>query len=96
MPKIPTQPAHHSTVQNVNTFPQAIALALAAPGHVYHTTAGTPFTVDAGTVSRGRRKDQEVLVFKQNGKEMARAYMCCWGHITNCNRTYINSYTPLI
>jgi hypothetical protein len=27
---------------------------------------------------------------------MARSYQCCWGKQTNCNRTYIDSYTPEI
>ena len=96
MPKRPTRPPHFGTVANPKTFVAAYTSIGAVPTTVYHTAAGTPFTADAGTVSRGRHSGNQVIVFKQNGKEMARAYACCWGHITNCNRTYIDSYAPAV
>jgi hypothetical protein len=90
----PTRPAHSETVANPKTFQQAYVSII--PGHLYHTRAGTPFTAVAGTVSKGRRAGQPVIIFMNGANERARAYMCCWGHQTNCNRTYIDSYTPYV
>jgi hypothetical protein len=66
------------------------------PESVYTTAFGTRFTAEARLAKKGQHKGQKVIIFKQNGKEMARAYECCWGHETNCNRTYIDSYSPNI
>ena len=96
MPKRPTKPPHYGTVQNRETFAAAYASILAAPKTVYQTAAGTPFTAHAVTAIRGKHPGAQVIVFKQDGIEMARAYDCCWGHKTNCNRTYIDSYSPVI
>ncbi len=36
------------------------------------------------------------MIFKSDGQERARAYECCCGHVTNCNRTHIDMYTEAI
>jgi hypothetical protein len=92
----PTIERRSGTVENSKDFSSAFKSISAAPARVYKTQAGTPFTAIAKTVTKGSRLHQEVIIFKQDGKEMARAYEKCWGHTVNCNRTYIDSYTPVI
>lgn len=96
MPKRPTKQPHFSAVSNPKDFATAYTDIGVAPVAMYWTAAGTLFTAEAGKVRRGRHKGDDVIVFKQNRKEMARAYSCCWGYKTNCNRTYIDSYTPAV
>ncbi len=52
------------------------------------TRNGTRFEAEA-TVSRTGKK---VIRFKQEGKEYARSYECCWGHYSNCYGTRIGMY----
>lgn len=92
----PTLNAHSGIVHNSKSFQQAYDEILHNPNRSYRTKAGTPFTCEARITSRGQHTGERVIVFKQGGVEMARAYACCWGKVTNCNRTYIYSYTPMI
>ena len=87
-----TRPAHFGHVINPKTFLQAYGSII--PGHVYHTAAGTPFTAEAGIVTRGRRAGEMVIIFRRGRSERSRVYECCWGYRTNDNRTYIDAYTP--
>lgn len=96
MIKRPTKPAHFSSVVNPKTFDQAYQSISSGVIEMYYTNAGTPFTAQAGITQRGRHAEERVIIFRQNGKETARAYECCWGYKTNCNRTYIDSYTPCV
>lgn len=89
-----TRPAHDGNLRLSKTFAEAYA-SLAAPT-AFTTAAGTPFTAEAGFVKKGRRRGQQVIIFRSGRRERARAYACCWGHITNCNRTYIDAYSPVI
>lgn len=68
------------------------------PNRTYKTAVnGTPFTASAQTAARGRHRDEKVLIFRTlEGAERARAYQDCWGHKTNCNRTWIDCYTKQI
>ncbi len=94
MPR-PTRPPHFDTANVLGRdFDQAYAAANAHVS-VLSTHVGTPFTVEAGVVTRGKHEGEPVLLFKRDGKERARAYRCCWGHTTNCNRTYIDVYTSV-
>lgn len=95
-PTRPTKPPHSGTIANPKTFMRAVRDVIANPGKIYHTVAGTPFTAGAHIAKRGKMNGKQVIVFKQRRKEMARAYKCCWGYKTNCNRAYIDSYTPVI
>ena len=92
----PTKPAHDGSVRTPKSFTQAYESISAKPDMVYRTLAGTPFTAKAGIARKGQHINEQVIIFKQNGKEMARSYSCCWGHRTNCNRTYIDSYSPCV
>lgn len=96
MSKRPTKDPHSGSVDNPRTFQQAYEVASHNPGNLYRTKAGTPFKCEAKITSRGPHKGDKVIIFKQDGIEMARSYECCWGKQTNCNRTYIDSYTPEI
>lgn len=92
----PTKPAHCGIVKNSKTFAAAYEAIESAPSALYRTAAATEFTAEARVAKQGRHKGEKVIVFKQSAVEMARAYECCWGHKTNCNRTYIDSYTPVV
>ena len=96
MPTRPTKPAHYSFTNTRLDFTLAIAYIQNNPDKIYTTIAGNNFTAHVATTSKGRRKGELVIIFKQNNKEYARAYSCCWGHITNCHRTYIDSYSTTI
>ncbi len=96
MHKRPTRDPHSGSVNNPKTFQQAYEEICNNPGKPFRTKAGTPFECEAKTTSKGPHKGDKVIIFKQNGIEMARSYQCCWGKQTNCNRTYIDSYTPEI
>ena len=90
----PTKPAHYGKINNRLTFSQAFEEVSQNPNRIYKTTGNkTAFLAGAKVTGKGRHKRERVIVFLTAGKEKARSYPCCWGHITNCNRTYIDCYT---
>ncbi|WP_147479925.1 hypothetical protein [Pseudomonas syringae group genomosp. 3] len=89
--------AHSGAVNNSLTFEGAFDRVSASPETRYVTTGnGTAFTARARLAQRGARLGQPVIVFYSNGTEKARAYACCWGRQTNCNKTHINTYTAAL
>jgi hypothetical protein len=96
MPRRPTKDPHSGSINNPKTFHQAYIAVSQNLEKGYKTKAGTPFTAKARITSKGPHKGDKVIIFEQDGTEMARSYECCWGKLTNCNRTYIDSYTPEI
>jgi hypothetical protein len=86
----------HATRINMNGRDFDQAYVSASPIKNLATHRGTPFSVEAGIVRRGKRAGQPVLIFRRDGRERARAYKCCWGFDTNCNRTYIDVYTTVL
>lgn len=92
----PTVAPHHGQVQVGVSFDAAYARIQAQPDTTYVTAAQTPFTAVAATVQRGQRRGQRVIIFRRGRSESARAYEDCWGHVTNANRTYIDSYTQAV
>ena len=89
--------AHAGTVNNPLTFTDAYNRVSAAPATPYITTGnGTAFTARARLTRRGARTGEPVIVFYSNGVEKARAYACCCGLRTNCNKTHINTYTAAL
>ncbi len=89
-----TLPAHHGSVKNRIPFQVAFEIGQQNPDDEYYTQGNnTPFSVKAAITTKGVHKGEPVLRFLTNGQEQARAYSCCWGHVTNCNRTYIDCYT---
>lgn len=93
-----TRTPHHGSVINPKSFAAAYAWVTKHPKRMYRTAGnGTPFVVTARTAIRGRHRGEEVLIFRTPaGVERARAYRHCWGHKTNCNRTWIDCYTRVI
>lgn len=92
----PSRDAHSGTVINIITFDQVYQVAQNNPEAKYYTTGNqTPFTVSASIVTRGKHKGEPVIKFYSGGREKARSYRCCWNHITNCGRTYIDCYTQV-
>ena len=88
---------HHGIVPNRRGFAAAFEHIAANPNAQYETTGNnTPFTAEATYATRGAHRDQQVIVFRSDGQERARAYQCCWGHQTNCNSTHIDCYTQAI
>lgn len=94
----PTRKPHHGTVSNPKSFASAYAWAAKHPKRTYRTAGnGTPFLATAQTATRGKHRGQAVIIFRTpKGIERARAYPGCWGHKTNCNRTWIDCYTKQI
>ena len=93
MARTTVQP-HFDLLRNKKTFEEAYASVAEKHGKVYQTAGGRDFTAESAMTSKGPNAGKRVIIFRQSGKEMARAYPCCWGKRTNCNRTYIDSYTP--
>jgi len=92
-----TKPPHFGNVQNRINFNSAYQNALNNPLSIYRTRGNqTAFEVEAKIRVKGKNKGKKVLVVKSNGYEYACAYSCCWGHIINCNRTYIDCYTSML
>ena len=86
--------AHHGIVANKFSFDEAYKMVSDNPGKEYRTTGNQAVFISlASKAIKGKHKGEKVIVFKSEGREMARSYPCCWGHITNCNRTYIDCYT---
>jgi hypothetical protein len=92
----PTKNPHSGIVNNHKTFRKAYDSVSRNREKIYKTQAGTLFIAEARITSKGPHKGEEVIIFKQDAIEMARSYECCWGKQTNCNRTYIDSYTPRV
>jgi len=89
----PSRDAHSGEVTNILPFDQVYKVAQNNPDAEYYTTGNhTPFTVSATIVTRGKHKGEPVIKFFSNGSERARSYKCCWEHVTNCGRTYIDCY----
>lgn len=92
----PTLEPHSDAIDVDLCFSDAYQFVKSNPNKLYTTRSGAEFTAMAGVVSRGIHTGKEVVRFMRNGQESARAYQCCWGHRTNCNRTYIDSYSVAI
>lgn len=93
----PNLGAHAGTADNRRTFAGAFDRVSFAPETIYGTTGnGTVFTAKARLTRRGTRAGEPVIVFFSNEVERARAYACCWGRKTNCNKTHIDTYTAAI
>lgn len=92
----PTRPPHDGVTTNKTNFQKARQNLLMLGQQSFVTLAGTPFTAEAHIDSKGSHKGHESIVIKRDGKIRAYVYACCWGHTTNCKRTYIDSYTPLL
>lgn len=93
----PSLGPHARRANNPLSFDKAYAQVRANSNHTYQTRGNqTPFVVAASTVKRGKHANELVLRFLSGGKERARAYHCCWGHLTNCNSTHIDIYTEAI
>lgn len=88
---MPTLEKHAGKANNRITFLEAVELIQSNKNYV--TSSGKQFTAEAKKTTKGNHKGKITIIFLRNGKESARAYECCWGHITNCNNTYINMYT---
>ena len=84
---------HSGRARNALTFQQAYSQATNAPTRTYTAGHGS-FTVLATIVSKGDHVGECVLRFmNDDNKERARAYYCCWGHLTNCINQHIHAYT---
>lgn len=93
----PTRKADHGIVANKLSFVEAYKMVSENPAKEYRTSGNqAPFIAVASRAIKGKNKGEKVIVFKSEGREMARSYPCCWGHTTNCNRTYIDCYTSVL
>ena len=94
---LPTRPPHSGNAANSSSFDEAYRLASEDPGRSFETEGlKAAFQVIATKGMRGLHSGKRVLRFMNGRIEKARAYECCWGHQTNCNRTYIHMYSELL
>ena len=93
----PTRQPHNGTVNTQKTFVAARQHLLnTGPRHL-STNYGTPFTAEAHVTQGGKHNGQDCIRIKGTGNKGEYSiyiYACCWGHETNCSRTYIDVYTP--
>lgn len=94
--KMPTVDRHFGTINNGKSFEEACHFITNSSEKIYKTYSGKVFTAKVKVASKGPNINKPVIIFYSNGKEFARAYKCCWGHVTNCNRTYIQFYTKAL
>ena len=89
-----TRDSHYGKVVNLNSFETAFTSLQNSGDRDLTTNSGTPFTARAHVATKGNHKGEDCIVIDQNGVNRAYIYECCWGHVTNCNRTYIDVYSP--
>jgi hypothetical protein len=88
---------HYGVARPRYSFANAMRYITANPRMVYYSTGNsTPFQAKVKTTASGNHRGEQVIVFISDKKERARAYACCWGHKTNCNKTHIDCYTLAI
>lgn len=90
--KRPTIEPHSGHVPICKSFEEACSYIKNNQNNLYQTGSGKMFEAKVKFSMRGENKNKKVIIFYRNNKESARSYACCWGHLTNCNRTYIDSY----
>ena len=87
---------HQGSVPLKHTFGEAHRwLSLSSTDDLV-TSGGERFEAVAYTAAKGPHRGQKVIRFLTKGREFARAYECCWGHTTNCNKTRIEVYSAAI
>jgi hypothetical protein len=92
----PTRRAHDGAVKNGCSFDD-VYNKLSPCGRVpFLTKAGTPFEAKAHAATKGPRRGQRCIRITRGGKARAYIYKCCWDHVTNCTRTYIDIYTEVL
>ncbi|OGW43751.1 MAG: hypothetical protein A2Y66_00035 [Nitrospirae bacterium RBG_13_41_22] len=95
--KKPTRPPHFGKCENKMSFDEAYEFILHNTDKTFYSTGNqTPFLARSAICIKGSHKNKRVIRFFTKGTEKARAYSCCWGHITNCNRTYIDCFTAAL
>jgi len=97
--KRPTRLPHDGTVNNPKTFNQALQNLQNSGSQNLSTASGTPFTAEAHETQGGKHNGQKCIKVKGKGNKGEYSiyiYSCCWGHVTNCSRTYIDVYTPIL
>ena len=92
----PTRPAHDGQIEHTKSFDEVL-LVLSNEGPLaLHTRAGTPFEAHYHIMQRGERVGQRCIRITRDGAQRAYIYECCWGHVTNCSRTYIDVYSSAL
>lgn len=89
-----TRASHDGEVQNQNSFNTALRSLQDSGPRNLTTNSGTPFTARAHVATKGNHLGEYCIVIDRDGVNRAYIYACCWGHVTNCNRTYIDVYSP--
>ena len=94
----PYRRPHFGRAHNRHTFAQAYRKIKANRNKIHRALrTDTPFVPVSTKAKYGKHKGEKVIIFlTDGGEERARSYACCWGHITNCNRTYIDRFSGAI
>lgn len=88
--------AHDGSTTLRHSFDLAFSWLLANQNAEFVTDSGTPFNALASHVTKGHRVGEPVIRIFQGSKEYSRAYACCWGLYTNCNKTRVGMYCQAI
>ena len=81
---------------NPLTFQEAYSQAEATPDASYTTQSGKVFQVTATVGQKGTHANDRVLKFMDGKTEKARAYLDCWGHVTNGKSQHIDLYSEAV
>lgn len=87
---------HAGIIRLVSEFDLAWEWIRNHPNYLFATNSGTLFTARAGNATKGINKGMKVIRIYQDKVEYSRAYECCWGHYSNCNRTLLGMYSQAI
>ena len=95
----PTTSPHDGSISNPSSFDEAWRRLSVSGTQELETNAGTPFAAKAHVTNQGNHKGENCILIKGEGPMVSYSiyiYDCCWGHKTNCSKTYIDAYTPLL
>ncbi len=93
---LPTRPPHDGHLNNKKSFEKVFnQLSMSGPVEL-QTPSGTPFTAEAKITKKGNHPGQQCIRITRDGQHRASIYSCCWEHETNCSRTHISMYSPVL
>lgn len=86
---------HEGSITLRNDFAK-VWKRLKRDGQPLGTARGQAFVAFAQVTARGERRGDRFIMIKRNGKDFARIYQCCWGHMTNCDGIGIGGHSDAL
>ena len=87
---------HQGSVPLKHSFEQAHRWLSLNSTNDLVTARGERFVAVAYTAGKGPHQGKKVIRFLKKDREFCRAYECCWGYTTNCNKARIEVYSAAI